>query len=187
MIPEPPENYELLLGLLCLTLCLCYTYTLFKCSLVLFSPYKKIVILRNCIYSFPRKQIRLFTLPSVSLKNGVYIKKKKSGKRRSNYYHNNICRASLLSVFVERYDQNKSIQNLYGSLFGPYKACVQNGLTGSYMDAIFEFVAHEESEIWTSLPHSFTEADLLQIPAELWFRVSHYFQDRLAHDLSCPA
>ena len=89
MIPETPENYELLLGLLYLTLCLCYTYTLFKCSLVLFSPYKKFVILRNCIYSFPRKQIRLFTLPSVSLKNGVYIKKKKCGKRRSNYYRCN--------------------------------------------------------------------------------------------------
>ena len=25
---------------------------------------------------------------------------------------------------------------------GPYTACVQNGISGSYMDAIFEVVAH---------------------------------------------
>ena len=33
--------------------------------------------------------------------------------------------------------------------------------SGSYMDAIFKLVAHEESEIWTSLPHSFTKEVLL--------------------------
>ena len=39
----------------------------------------------------------------------------------------------------------------------------QNGVSGSYMDAVFELVAHEESESWTSLPHSFTKESLLQL------------------------
>ena len=42
-------------------------------------------------------------------------------------------------------------------------ARVQNGVSGSYMDAVFELVAHEESESWTSLPHSFTKEGLLQL------------------------
>ena len=46
---------------------------------------------------------------------------------------------------------------LYGSLWGPYQARAQNGISGSYMDAVFEPVAHEESEIWTHLSHSFTK------------------------------
>ena len=58
------------------------------------------------------------------------------------------------------YSQNKTIYILYGSLWGPYKARVQNGVSGSYMDAVFELVAHEESEIWTSLSHSFTTTAL---------------------------
>ena len=33
-------------------------------------------------------------------------------------------------------------------------ARVQNGVSGSYRDAVFELVAHEESDSWTSLPHS---------------------------------
>ena len=33
-------------------------------------------------------------------------------------------------------------------------AHVQNGISGSYVDAIFEVVEHEESGMWTSLPHS---------------------------------
>ena len=41
----------------------------------------------------------------------------------------------------------KAIYILYESLWGPYKARVQNGVSGSYMDAIFELAAHEESEI----------------------------------------
>ena len=32
----------------------------------------------------------------------------------------------------------------------------QNGVSGSYMHAVFELRAHEASEIWTSLPHTFT-------------------------------
>ena len=40
-------------------------------------------------------------------------------------------------------------------------AHVQNGISGSYMDTVFELVAHEESEICTSLPHSFTTAPRL--------------------------
>ena len=34
-------------------------------------------------------------------------------------------------------------------------ACVQNGVTSSYMDAVWELLADEELEIWTSLPNSF--------------------------------
>ena len=55
----------------------------------------------------------------------------------------------------------------YTFLWDPtVKACVQNGISGSYMDAVFELVAREESEIWTSLPHScrFTKEGLLQLP-----------------------
>ena len=33
----------------------------------------------------------------------------------------------------------------------------------SYMDVVFELGAHEASEIWTSLPHSFTKEGLLQL------------------------
>ena len=40
-------------------------------------------------------------------------------------------------------------------------AHVQNSVSGSYMDAVFELV---ESESWTSLPHSFTKEGLLQLP-----------------------
>ena len=43
-------------------------------------------------------------------------------------------------------------------------ARVQNGVSGSYIDAVFELVAHEESDSWTSLPHSFTKEGLLQLP-----------------------
>ena len=39
--------------------------------------------------------------------------------------------------------KTKSIYILYGSLWGPYKARVPNGISGSYMDAVFELVAHE--------------------------------------------
>ena len=41
---------------------------------------------------------------------------------------------------------------------------MQNGVSGSYIDAVFELVAHEESDSWTSLPHSFTKEGLLQLP-----------------------
>ena len=30
-----------------------------------------------------------------------------------------------------------------------------------YMDDVFELVAHKESEIWTSLPYSFTKEGIL--------------------------
>ena len=40
---------------------------------------------------------------------------------------------------------------IYGALLvAYYKARVQNGVSGSYMGAVFELVAHEESEIWIS-------------------------------------
>ena len=73
------------------------------------------------------------------------------------------CEAHLLSVSVRSNEQDKTIHNLYWSLWGPYKARVQNGVPGSYMDAIFKLVVHEESEIWTSLSHSFTKGGLLQL------------------------
>ena len=46
-------------------------------------------------------------------------------------------------------------------LYGAYKVHVQNGVSGSYM---VKLVAHKESEIWTSLPHSFTKEGLLHLP-----------------------
>ena len=54
------------------------------------------------------------------------------------------------------------IYMLYGSLWGPYKAQV-HGISGSYMDAAFEPVEHDESEVSTSLPHSLTKGGLLQL------------------------
>ena len=30
---------------------------------------------------------------------------------------------------------------------GPLQACVENGVSGSYMDCVFKLVAHKESEI----------------------------------------
>ena len=69
----------------------------------------------------------------------------------------------LLSVSVRSYEQNKTIHNLYGSLWAPYKARVQKGISGSYMDAVFELVVHEKSEIWTGLSHRFAKRGLLQL------------------------
>ena len=37
-----------------------------------------------------------------------------------------------------------------------HKAHAQNGILGSYVDAILKFVVGKESAMWTSLPHSFT-------------------------------
>ena len=42
-------------------------------------------------------------------------------------------------------------------------APVQNGISGCYIDTVFEFMAHKESEIWTSLSHSFIKEGLLQL------------------------
>ena len=72
---------------------------------------------------------------------------------------------SLLSLFVRSYCQNKTTHILYGSLLGSYKARVQNGDSGSTLhgNTVFEPVAHEESEIWTRLSHSFTKGGLLQL------------------------
>ena len=58
---------------------------------------------------------------------------------------------------------------LYTFYMSPYgvptkHACGQNGVSGSYMHAVFELKAHEASEIWTSLPHTFTKEGLLQLP-----------------------
>ena len=66
-----------------------------------------------------------------------------------------------VSVSVTRYGPNKT---LYMSLWVLIKECIQNGVSCSYVHAIFELVEHEESEIWTSLLHSFTKGGLLQLP-----------------------
>ena len=47
-----------------------------------------------------------------------------------------------------------------GSLWVPYKVCIPDGVSGSYMRAVIKLVAHEELEIWTSLPHSFIKKAL---------------------------
>ena len=50
---------------------------------------------------------------------------------------------------VRGYGQNKIIYILFVSLWDIIKACVQNGISGSYMDAVFDkLVVHEESEIY---------------------------------------
>ena len=49
--------------------------------------------------------------------------------------------------------QNKTIYILYVSLRGRYKARGQYGVSGSYMDSVFEPRAHKASENWASLPH----------------------------------
>ena len=57
------------------------------------------------------------------------------------------------------------LYTFYMSPYGaPYKARGQNGISGSYMHAVFELKAHEASEIWTGLPHTFTKEGLLQLP-----------------------
>ena len=47
-----------------------------------------------------------------------------------------------------------SVYIIYLSVPSPgATARVQNGVSGSYMDAVFKLVAHHESESWTSLYH----------------------------------
>ena len=54
----------------------------------------------------------------------------------------------------------------YMSLYGaPTKHVVTMAVSGSYMHAVFELKAHKASEIWTSLPHTFTKEGLLQLPS----------------------
>ena len=83
------------------------------------------------------------------------------GSLGANYFQPRIY---LLSVLVRRYGQNKTMYILYVSLWDHTMAHVQNSIAGSYMDAVFELVVHEESEILMSLPHSSTKEDLLQLP-----------------------
>ena len=42
------------------------------------------------------------------------------------------------------------------------KVYAQNGVSGSYMDAVF--MVHLESEIYTGLQHNFAKGSLLQFP-----------------------
>ena len=66
---------------------------------------------------------------------------------------NSILSFSNFSVYEVLRPKN-TLHNVYESLWGPIKASVQNGVTGSYMHAVFKLVVYEEPEIWTSLPHS---------------------------------
>ena len=68
-------------------------------------------------------------------------------------------RVSLLSVSVRSCGQ--TIYILYVFLWDSIKARVQNGIPDSYIHAVL----HEESEIWTSLPHGFIKEGLLYIVA----------------------
>ena len=69
---------------------------------------------------------------------GVYKEERKSNQRGYKFRpcdpwikKENIHQASLLSVSIRCYGQNITIHNLYGSLWGPYKACGQNGISDS--------------------------------------------------------
>ena len=71
--------------------------------------------------------------------------------------------ASTVSVSVRKYGRNKIIYILY--IFpGPPppggKVYAENGVSGSYMDAVF--MVHLESEIRTDLQHNFAKGSLLQ-------------------------
>ena len=50
---------------------------------------------------------------------------------------------SSFSVFARRCGQ-KIVCIVF---MGPLQACVENGVSGSYMDCVFKLVAHKESEI----------------------------------------
>ena len=98
----------------------------------------------------------MILLPSVKIRRGCNVNVMFGLKERSQttetytiVIQTKICTLGF-SIFnfrsMRRYGQNKTIHILYGSLWGPYKACV----SGSYMDAVFELVVHKESEIWPS-------------------------------------
>ena len=57
---------------------------------------------------------------------------------------------------------------LYTFFMSPYgaptKQVVKMASQLGCMDVVFELRAHEASEIWTSLPHTFTKEGLLQLP-----------------------
>ena len=53
------------------------------------------------------------------------------------------------------------IQALLGPSPGKKGICFENCISGSYMDAVFELVAHKESEI--CLSYTFTKEGLLQL------------------------
>ncbi len=57
---------------------------------------------------------------------------------------------------------------IYGIKFVPPtpggKARVQNGVSCSFLGAVFEVVADKESDVWTNLSCSFIKGDLLQLP-----------------------
>ena len=50
-------------------------------------------------------------------------------------------------ISIRTYGQNKTIHNLYESLWSPYKAHVQNGISGSHTDAVFKLVVHRVRDL----------------------------------------
>ena len=82
----------------------------------------------------------------------------------TNYYevkndfwqpHTFVISLTLTQSVYASLDISVSVANLLSS---PNKAHVQNGVSSSYMDAVFKLMAHQESEIWTSLPQFYQES-----------------------------
>ena len=73
--------------------------------------------------------------------------------------------SQLASIYIYIYIYIFPYGRCLSRLGGPGAATrVQNGVSGSYMDAVFELVAPEDSDVWTNLPHPFTREGLLQLP-----------------------
>ena len=79
----------------------------------------------------------------------------------------NVFKVSLLSVSVRSYGQNKTIYNFCVPLWDPFKACAQNGISGSYMNAVFELVMQKESVIGTGLSYGYINQGRLNIAPRL--------------------
>ena len=80
--------------------------------------------------------------------------------------------APLLSVFMKELGPKQNymcIHNLYGSYMGPVQSTRSNGVSDSYIDAVFKLVIHDESELWTRPSHSFAMGGLLQLSEFLQF------------------
>ena len=81
--------------------------------------------------------------------------------------HQDTCsyRVSLFSVSVRSYGKTK-LYTLSISLYGTPSRHVFIKTSLVVMWMRFELVVHKKSEIWASLPYSFTKKVLLQLPGE---------------------
>ena len=92
------------------------------------------------------------------LTTSIHIGKALGPRSYNKYIYQSNCISVYLHICIR-------ISNVSDTLLASDgKACVQNRVSGSYMDAVFKFVENEDSEIWTCLPHSFTKEGLLQLP-----------------------